>query len=87
MSGVHLTPDEHVLGGERDQFVALLHVGTNRVHDPGFGHINLRIQIGNTELAPATAAGSHLDDAKRRPLVGKQDVVAGRRMYEIDVPR
>ena len=35
--GVHLAPDEHVLGGQRDQFVALPHVGTHGIHDRALG--------------------------------------------------
>src|SRR3984957_429448 len=74
--GVYLTPDKHVLSGERDQFVTLSYICTHRVHDPPLGQVNLRIQVGHAELAPATTPGSHLHHPESGALVGKQDGIA-----------
>ena len=41
--GVHLSPDEHVFGSERDLLVTVSHVRAYRFHDLIFWKIDLRI--------------------------------------------
>src|SRR5271167_2665973 len=81
---VYLAPDEHVLGGERDQFVALSHIGTHRVHDLRFGQVNLRVQVGYAELAPATTPGSQLHHAESGSLIGEKDGIARGGVSQVD---
>ena len=84
---MHLSPDEHVFGGERDLLVAVADVGAHRFHDLVFGKIDLRVQIRHAKLATTPAAGGHLDYAKRRARVGKQDPVAVDRMFDFNSSR
>src|SRR5882724_6946762 len=69
--GMHLAPDEHVFGCERDLLVAFAHVGADGSHYLVLRKIDLRIQVRKTELAAAAASCGHLDDAKRSALVGE----------------
>ena len=81
--GVHLPPDEHVLGGQRDLLVAVAHVGADGIHDLVLRHVDLRVEIRQAELAAPAAPGGHLDDAERRALVGKDDALAIVRMCRL----
>ena len=84
---MHLAPDEHVLRGQRDLLVALAHVRAHGGQDLVLGQIDLRVEIRHAELAAAPAAGRHLDHAEGRALVRKQNLVARRRMRDVDLPR
>ncbi len=84
--GVHLTPDEHVLGRQRNLVVAVAHVGVHARHDLFLRDVDLRIQVRKAELAAAPAAGRHLDDPEGRALVGHEDLVARPGMADFDLP-
>jgi hypothetical protein len=84
---VHLAPDEHVFGRERDLLVAVAHVGANGRHDLVLGQIDLRVEIRHAELAAPAASRRHLDDAEGRALVGEQDLVSIFRMRDVHLLR
>ena len=86
-AGLHLAPDEHVFGGERNLLVALRHVRAHAHHDFFFRHVNLRVEVGHAELAAAPAARGHLDHAESCPSVGHQDAVARSRVGDVGLAR
>src|SRR3954451_5778589 len=82
---VHLTPDEHVFGRERDLLVSVANVGAHRLHDLLFWQVDLRIEIRKTKLTAPAAAGCHLDHAKRRARVGKEYSFAIQRVFDFNL--
>src|SRR4030095_15957839 len=85
--GVDLTPDEHVFGSQRYLLVAFAHVGANGFHDLILRKIDLRIQVGQAELAAATTAGGHLYNSERGSLIGEENAVAICRVFYFDLTR
>lgn len=85
-AGLHLAPDEHVLSSQRDLFVAIPYVGANSLQHLVLGHIELRVQIWQTELAATPAACGHLHHAKGGALAGEKDFIARLGMAHIYLP-
>src|SRR4030095_16674787 len=85
--GVYLTPDKHVLSRERNLFIPVTNVSPHRLHYLFLGEINLRIQIGKAKLTTTSATGSHLNNAKGRPLIGKEDSFSGGWVLDLNLSR
>jgi hypothetical protein len=66
--------------------IALAHVGAHGSQDLVARHVNLRIEVGHAEATPAAAAGCHLHDAERGPLVWEQEGLATLRMRDVHLP-
>lgn len=71
----YLTPNEHVLGGERDLLVPLADIRSHRSHDFLFGNVYLRAEVRHAEVAAASAARGHFDYAESGPLFRDQDAI------------
>ena len=84
---MHLSPDKHILGRQRDLLVALSDISKHGSHDLIFWQIDLRIEIWYAEFTAAAAAGGHLNNAKCRSRVGEHDRIAIDRMLYDDLTR
>ena len=67
---MHLAPDEHVLGGQRDLLVAVADVGADVGEDLVARQIDLRVEIRHAELA-APARAVVISTTPNVVLVGK----------------
>ena len=70
-----MSPNEHVLGRQRDLLVTIFNVCAYGLENPFLGQVDLRVEVRHAELASASAAGSHFDDAERRGAVRKDQGV------------
>src|SRR5262249_17854537 len=80
---LHLAPDEHVFSCQRNLLISLRDIGVNSRHDVFLGEVDLRVEVRQTELTPASATRGHLDYTEGGAMQREQQFLASCRVVNI----